>query len=638
MNEQWEREWKDYYSILEVDRNADHETIKKSYRRKMAESHPDVSNDGNAEETARILNEAFEILGSEEKKEKYDAAWDKKKEETDFNAQQTNTNDSVNEDDDTKAEGPDISYEDATAGYTEEEKKFAKKIALKEIIEEELEKANLIFDAKNNLLYQGYFGTLDKEEYYESLKELASISDEYIKTLIELLNDADEFDLIKEREKISSVLSTLDYEITNMPLTPAGAKEKLNHEALKPLLQVELEKAKEIMDKYKSTLIYMGRRDISWLEYQEIVTNISVEAKDCASRIQVLLESANKLEIECELTDATTILSKLVARSKTMPDNREAARYFGIQEQLKESTNEQYQEWQKLEIKVQKLINILNKHPNTSRYERLCNAGISWILNMRNDTKKAVDKFERLYEDLVSKSNINPEIGKKMIEEAKSLYQKAEEQHKNAEQFLHEVPYHFDTDDTIGLENLKKFLKSYHTAWDKNLAFEQFREASEFYEKYYYVFEDFTGLKETWEELRKQGDDGAVELLNILTESLKSYTNRNGQTNSTATNSTTTNSTTVNSMNSNNQSLRELEMMKFRNNAAGFIAATLTYTALLNCAYLLTSSEIDAIGFFGFAIFGVVMERVKEKLYTQADSYDDAIQKIKQKKTQGASC
>lgn len=63
----------DYYSILEVDRNASEDVIKKAYRKKAMQYHPDV-NAGNkeAEEMFKKVSVAYETLSDPDKKEVYD--------------------------------------------------------------------------------------------------------------------------------------------------------------------------------------------------------------------------------------------------------------------------------------------------------------------------------------------------------------------------------------------------------------------------------------------------------------------------------------------------------------------------------------------------------------------------------------
>ena len=64
---------KDFYEILGIDKNADAAAIKKAYRKKAIEFHPD-KNPGNkdAEENFKTAAEAYEVLSDADKKAKYD--------------------------------------------------------------------------------------------------------------------------------------------------------------------------------------------------------------------------------------------------------------------------------------------------------------------------------------------------------------------------------------------------------------------------------------------------------------------------------------------------------------------------------------------------------------------------------------
>ncbi len=66
-------EFKDYYAILGVPRDASPEDIKKAFRKLARKHHPDVAKDKKgAEEKFKEINEANEVLGDPEKRRKYD--------------------------------------------------------------------------------------------------------------------------------------------------------------------------------------------------------------------------------------------------------------------------------------------------------------------------------------------------------------------------------------------------------------------------------------------------------------------------------------------------------------------------------------------------------------------------------------
>jgi curved DNA-binding protein len=66
-------EFKDYYAILGVSRDASDEDIKKAFRRLARQYHPDVAKDKKAaEEKFKEINEAYEVLSDPAKRKKYD--------------------------------------------------------------------------------------------------------------------------------------------------------------------------------------------------------------------------------------------------------------------------------------------------------------------------------------------------------------------------------------------------------------------------------------------------------------------------------------------------------------------------------------------------------------------------------------
>jgi len=78
-------EYKDYYKILDVERDASEADIKKSYRRLARKYHPDVSKEPDAETRFKELGEAYEVLKDGQKRQSYDQLGANWKSGQDFN-------------------------------------------------------------------------------------------------------------------------------------------------------------------------------------------------------------------------------------------------------------------------------------------------------------------------------------------------------------------------------------------------------------------------------------------------------------------------------------------------------------------------------------------------------------------------
>jgi len=65
-------EYKDYYKVLGVPREASEDDIKKAFRKLARQYHPDTAKDKkSAEEKFKEINEAYEVLGDREKRQRY---------------------------------------------------------------------------------------------------------------------------------------------------------------------------------------------------------------------------------------------------------------------------------------------------------------------------------------------------------------------------------------------------------------------------------------------------------------------------------------------------------------------------------------------------------------------------------------
>jgi len=77
-------EYKDYYKLMGVERDAKQADIKRAYRKLARKYHPDVSSESDAEEHFKEVNEAYEVLKDPEKRAAFDQLGQSWKQGEDF--------------------------------------------------------------------------------------------------------------------------------------------------------------------------------------------------------------------------------------------------------------------------------------------------------------------------------------------------------------------------------------------------------------------------------------------------------------------------------------------------------------------------------------------------------------------------
>lgn len=481
--EQWEEHFKDYYAILEIEKNADYKTIKKKYRKLATKYHPDLNpNDKEAEEKFKLINEAYAILSNNEKRAKYDAAYEKMKNESNAN---TNQGSNVNkESNNTKKE--------TEREYTAQEKRYAKKLALKEIIKEELQKVDIIIDAINDLFLSGLSSEIDKREYYNAVKELVSTGFQFISSLDTLSKEAFKYDLLSEEEVILDTMENLKEQLNSIPITPGEVQRKdienKYKESLNELIEENSIKAKECVDKLRSVLVYVYTGEITKLDYSQVFSNVMYESKNVLSILDKSIKKISEfgLVVNKKSIDALADLDSVI---DLMPRDYETAYEMGSNEKIKFEIKEIILDYEAFDCKIQRMKRILDKHPNSQFYYVVCMS----CLNLIEEKLEIIKNFNSSLSTKTCNTipeNVRTKKIKELSDTGVKLFKKANKLHKNANKIYEEL----DLKQILVNNNGKNVLKSIYYlvedgkgVWKKSEALEMFIETKKLLKKYGYL-------------------------------------------------------------------------------------------------------------------------------------------------------
>lgn len=493
--------WIDYYEVLEADINDDVAAIKSKYRNLTREYHPDLHPEATEEELKileeklKILNEAYSVLTNEEQRKEYDSTYE---------AYKNGTYEEVT--DDVGDDYSDVNYEDVKENYTEEEAYYAKVMAIKQIIEEELEKVATIIDSKNKLIMEAHFNIISKEEYFNSLSELISITDEYIFNLREIIEEASNYELLQEIGIINDAITFLEEMIEKMPKNTIEAdffyKKECYKEASVSKLESLIGMINDLNTKLDSIYSYIYEGQISENDYNSMITNILIEANDVKSNLEELINILGILELKENCDEAIDILTKFNKKINTIPKSYKDAKF------------------------ASKIVYVKNKIRNILHKQDSIDEKIEEISNLVTEYN---DEYDALYEDVLSKFNSSIEAMKEVSNQAKDISSHVNQAKLNTEAFIgdavkiyedaetmHEKAKNVYENITVSKDDIiiSELAKSAYAAWDKSDVLEKFLEARKLLESY----KCLSSMVEYDEELKE-----LIEILNtrIQTEITK---------------------------------------------------------------------------------------------------------------------
>lgn len=398
MNEQWV----DYYEILELEFGCSDEDIKNNYRILMKKYHPD-SIEAN-EEKAIEINEAYEILGDPEKRASYDSTYFQYK----------------NGEFDESQEMPKYTYEEMKATFTEEEIRFAKKVALQQNISETLESAKIIIDAKNELLLAAFNDDFDDDMYRSEYKEFYSNTNSFINNLQDLMVMAREYGLASEVDTIQQVIDYLIEVMDDIPASLVDAKFKVKLELIREQLggeaKITQEEAMNNIQEFISLYLRVYREHVSQDEFKTSYNILKLKAENSLSKLGQIYDLLKKAELDADFKDVGVLIGKIKSILELYSSKYSVAQKIGKREDLKERINSNLLSFSEYKEKMLEIMRDIIADPTMDNAKLKVVEGRTLTDNFRANFK-TIDKNENAdmeYKDLM----------KNIYKDVKAVYSK----------------------------------------------------------------------------------------------------------------------------------------------------------------------------------------------------------------------
>lgn len=381
--ENWEKNWIDYYQIFEVPIDAPVEEIKRRYHEILKEIHPD--NENGSEELTALLNEAYSILSDEKKREKYNEAYIKK--------QNASNNDTSEEE---------ASYESVYDDYNEKEKFYSDKLAASTIIKEELEKVKLLIDAIDELASLDTLLNID-ESTYESL--YSNISDK-VENFISLMSSYEgiikRYNLVSEKEFVDKAVEHLSERFNSLSQSYYEEviliKERINRNFIEEKYNYIYNEIDDTLTGIKKIISEIGTKGISKNQYCSEMGFYHNTYEIIIGEFNKIYDLASKYSVESVLKKRNILKSKLLEietfLKKTYSEAKQMSKIIKLQLESEELKN-QYQE---LEGKLIRIIDIINKHPKNKKVKILIEHSINLIRELTPQDKYSFESDYSVFE------------------------------------------------------------------------------------------------------------------------------------------------------------------------------------------------------------------------------------------------